>query len=296
MTPESEVKSQKVCFFITPLGSDLSETRKATDGLIDAVLTPVLEKQGFELVPPHRIDKPGSITKQVIRYLLSADLVIANLSELNPNVMYELAVRHAKRLPIILLAQKGTNLPFDIAAERVIFFENNMNGVVDLKARLAAAIPSAMNELLPENPIYDGQESLIIRQSIDNDGDDKINKYILDQLEGFSNQLKIISNQQNLIFNRKSDIYSILSNAEISERNQGFLLRIMAPDSQRLSNAVQVIRLAFPLSSLEGIHYFNNTDVSLAVNTGNHIVSNEMLQEILDPWGAKVLGVTRIDA
>lgn len=124
---------KKRCFVITPIGEPDSEIRKKADGVISAVIKPIVEQSGYELICPHEMAKNGSITQQVIEELLQDDLVIANLTGLNANVMYELAIRHATRKPVITISERSTKLPFDIATERTLFYEDNMSQVNILK-------------------------------------------------------------------------------------------------------------------------------------------------------------------
>ena len=176
----------KCCFIISPLGSDESETRRKADGLINSVIKPILTEVGYNVVAPHEIDTPGSITRQVIKHLLEDELVIANLTELNPNVMYELAVRHAKRLPVICLVERGTKLPFDIATERTIFYDNDMAGVELLKPKLQKAITESMVEKEPDNPIYRVVSDSIMREVT---AQDNAQSYILSRLDEITFQI-----------------------------------------------------------------------------------------------------------
>ncbi|HEU0300255.1 MAG TPA: hypothetical protein VFR37_12390 [Longimicrobium sp.] len=175
----AEADKPKVCFVITPIGDDTSPTRRAIDGLVDAVIEPTLKELGFEVEVAHRIAKAGSITNQVIELLLSADLVVANLTDLNPNVMYELAVRHAARKPVVILADRGTKLPFDVADERTIFYTNDMAGVPELASKLQIMAEAAVEDDQPDNPIYRGAKSLVMRAVAPTDA----NTFVLDRLD-----------------------------------------------------------------------------------------------------------------
>ncbi|OOE36703.1 hypothetical protein BZG05_00030 [Salinivibrio kushneri] len=174
---------QKRCFVVTPIGPEESSIRRKAQGILDAVIKPVLEEKGFSVFVAHEIEASGSITKQVLKHLLENELVIANLTGLNPNVMYELAVRHAKRLPVVTIAEVETVLPFDISDERTLFYKNDMAGAHELKPKLAGMIDAALEDSVPDNPIYRATESMVFQESPDTSDADKHIMQRLDKLE-----------------------------------------------------------------------------------------------------------------
>lgn len=123
---------KKRCFIITPSGNDNDSIRRHIDGIIDAAIKPALEPD-YEVVAAHKITETGTITKQIIKEIYQDELAIANLTGNNPNVMYELAIRYCLGKPVLTIAEKGTNLPFDVMPERTIFYVNDPQGSLDLK-------------------------------------------------------------------------------------------------------------------------------------------------------------------
>lgn len=179
------------CFIITPIGDDTDPIRRHIEGIIDAALRPALEDK-YDLVVAHRISEPGSITKQIITEIYSAKLVVANLTNRNPNVMYELALRHSLGKPVIMIAEKGTPLPSDIVMERTIFYQNDARGVIELRENIAAAekeidydkiespIYNVLHDVLKDRQIIEFSESQSISQ--EDDGNATVLKYILQKL------------------------------------------------------------------------------------------------------------------
>jgi hypothetical protein len=161
--PPSPQVNPPTCFIATPIGPDRSGIRREADGLIDAVIRPVLKELGYELVVPHEMSSPGSITQQILKTILSSDLMVANLTGLNPNVMYELAVRHAANRAVVIMALDDTILPFDVADERTVFFANDMAGVEEVKPRLRDMCLKAAKEEAPDNPVYRAARERLIR-------------------------------------------------------------------------------------------------------------------------------------
>ncbi len=183
---------ENICFIITPIGNENSSVRKKTDGLISNVIKPVCDGLGLKAVPAHEIDKPGSITRQVIQHIMNSKMVIANLTGLNPNVMYELAIRHAAKLPVVCLAEDGTTLPFDITTERTIFYTDDMYGAVKLIPELKSKMESALRDDNIDNPIYRSIKESQIIQNITASNDKNANEalaYIIKRLDNFDRKL-----------------------------------------------------------------------------------------------------------
>lgn len=164
---ETDIQDKKHCFIVTPIGGNGSDIRRATDGVISSVIRPLLQSHGYETHVAHEISKSGSINRQIIKHILDDDLVIANLTGLNPNVMYELAVRHATAKPVLTISEEGTKLPFDVADERTIFYTNDMSGVSELTAQLDLAIQSIKTNESHDNPVTRASQRVVVPEGED---------------------------------------------------------------------------------------------------------------------------------
>lgn len=121
----SDRSLDSVCFYATPIGQDGSDERKHSDVVLGQIVEPAIDALGMDLVVVRadQIEKPGLITAQVLEHIVNARLVVADLSFHNPNVFYELALRHATRKPTVLISRVADKIPFDIADVRTIRFD-----------------------------------------------------------------------------------------------------------------------------------------------------------------------------
>ena len=117
---ESAADYTNVCFYITPIGPEDSESRKHADLFLSALIQPAMQELGLKVVRADQIGEPGMITSQILEYLKRSKLAVADMSYLNPNVFYEVALRHAQRLPVVQIIRKADRLPFDVNQTRTI--------------------------------------------------------------------------------------------------------------------------------------------------------------------------------
>lgn len=101
MTTESSVEELRG-FVIGPIGQAGSDVRKRADLVLHSIIKPALGPLNYTVTRADDITNPGQITPQVITFINSADLVIADLTGHNPNVFYELAIADALEKPVIL--------------------------------------------------------------------------------------------------------------------------------------------------------------------------------------------------
>jgi hypothetical protein len=189
MSDKTEPK--KVCFVIGPIGDPKTEPRRHADWLFQGIIKPVfVEHFHDEFEVPVRADQivaPGSINTQVIQKLLEAPLVIADLSLHNANAFYELAIRHAIRLPTIHMIHKDWKLPFDVAAFRAISFSRD--DYEDLE-RARTSLKSTVEEVMKpgfevENPITHARGVINIDQHASPE-----QRVLLDRLEALERQVQ----------------------------------------------------------------------------------------------------------
>jgi hypothetical protein len=121
---QEQASFETTCFYITAIGSPESEQRKHSNLFLENIVEPAIKTLGLTVIRADQIDKPGVITRQIIECILRSRLVIADLSFSNANVYYELAIRHAARLPAVQIIRHGEPIPFDINQMRTIIIDN----------------------------------------------------------------------------------------------------------------------------------------------------------------------------
>lgn len=110
----------KTCFIASTIGEENSEERKNADDKFDLVFKSILDELGYESIRADKIGTPNSISNDIVKSILESDLMIADVSDLNPNVFYELAVRNSIQKPVIVIKGKSQKMPFDIYDKRAI--------------------------------------------------------------------------------------------------------------------------------------------------------------------------------
>ena len=112
-------------FVAMPFGKKTGPDGKPIDfnGVYDEYIKPALEAAGLDVFRADEETRAGDIRSDMFQELLIADLVVADLTIDNPNVWYELGVRHALRSRgVILIQGPRDKQPFDIYTDRKLNF------------------------------------------------------------------------------------------------------------------------------------------------------------------------------
>lgn len=136
---------QKRCFMITPIGEAGSDIRKHADWVFRFAVQPVMAEKGLVAERADMMADPFMINDSVFAAIDEADICVADLSNLNANVFYELGVRHALEKPVIHIAHVGTRIPFDTANYRTIWFDLSSIDQMDaLKSQIASQVDAIL--------------------------------------------------------------------------------------------------------------------------------------------------------
>jgi nucleoside 2-deoxyribosyltransferase len=109
-------KEQKTCFFLMPFSAPFNE-------YYEQVFKPAVIEAGFK---PYRADEIyGSrpFMQDILDSIKKSDVILAEITGRNPNVMYEMGVAYAWKKPIVILSQTMEDVPFDLRHYRVLIYK-----------------------------------------------------------------------------------------------------------------------------------------------------------------------------
>lgn len=113
----------KRCFVISPIGEEDSEFRKHADDVFEYIIGPAVKESNIQAYRSDHLLKYGLISTQTFDAILNYEFCIAVLTFQNPNVFYELAIAHFANRPVIILIQKGEEIPFDVKDMRCVQYD-----------------------------------------------------------------------------------------------------------------------------------------------------------------------------
>lgn len=122
----SENREGKRCFVVMPFSERLSNRPKGFfEEVFDSLIKPAAEAAGFDVATANK-DGSDVIQSTIINELMDADLVIADMTDHNPNVMFELGLRMSQEKPIAIIKTSDTGRIFDVD-NMLRVFEYNQN-------------------------------------------------------------------------------------------------------------------------------------------------------------------------
>jgi 3',5'-cyclic AMP phosphodiesterase CpdA/tetratricopeptide (TPR) repeat protein len=148
----------KRLFVIMPFGLRRADERHDVDSIdfdfvYNDLIRPAAKAAEFEPVRIDELVEPGQITHQYLREILEADLVLAEISLPNANVYYELGIRQAISTGgTILIALEKSAIPFDLANQRVFFYNPSLQNLEKVRQTLIEAL-SSQRAKPTENPV-----------------------------------------------------------------------------------------------------------------------------------------------
>ena len=120
------------CFVIMPFSTTASCTEEEWTDIFENAFKPAIEVEGLDYDCRRSAATRGNLVAAIMRDLKDAYVVVADLTDENPNVFYEIGYAHALERPTILISRRGESIPFDLQSINHIFYET----IVELRDRL----------------------------------------------------------------------------------------------------------------------------------------------------------------
>lgn len=126
------------------------------DAIYASLISPALVTAGYEVRRADSVLDQQNVLRDILTGIDTADLIVADLTGLNPNVFYELGIAHGLGIPTVMLTQNIDDIPFDLRAYRVKEYSDRFDKAETLKASLTEiAAEHAKGEVTFGSPVSD---------------------------------------------------------------------------------------------------------------------------------------------
>jgi len=150
------LKQSSLCYVLMPFAAEFRATYEAA---IKPAVSQAAGKFGTSItcLRGDEIIGPGSITREIVSSIYTADVVVADLTGNNPNVFYELGIAHCMGNKTVMITQNIAGIPFDVSAYRLIRYDATPEGLAALHSELAGAVLEILAGRIRQasNPVED---------------------------------------------------------------------------------------------------------------------------------------------
>ena len=120
-TKRTEDKDEKPkCFVMMPFSDSIDYETNHFTKVFEQIISPAIIKAGYDVVRVDQNKISDQIINKIIEGIVECDMAICDLSTNNPNVLYELGLRHAFDKPVVLIKDNKTSKIFDIQGISII--------------------------------------------------------------------------------------------------------------------------------------------------------------------------------
>jgi hypothetical protein len=251
-------EDQKRCFVIMPFSETTVETVEHTEDYwtkhYKHFLKPLIEECQLEA---HRSTPlRGSIVGQIITDLVTSSVVVADLTGANPNVYWELGVRHSFRHGTILIAQNDTELPFDIKDTGTLFYDPDHLDVNDFRKNFKDAI----------------------RDCLENS--DKTDSHVIETLSGRGALYEIIRREETL-----SRLDAVLSECKYNRSGlESIIKQVQSNRDDPQNSKIVTARFRLRAAELLATNRYIDEDQSFYTVVENYLDILTMMNTQLELW------------
>lgn len=161
----------KLCFVIMGFGNKTDYASGETvnlDKTYHNIIKPAVEELHLKCVRADEIHDSSLIDRSMYALLVRADVVIADISTMNPNAIYELGIRHAVKpqSTIIMKAESKSSIPFDINHMRTITYKHlgediGVDEAERVKKLLKVTLEHILQTTMTDSPMYELLHTLV---------------------------------------------------------------------------------------------------------------------------------------
>lgn len=188
----------KKCGIVMPISATASNDAQHWRSVLSLIERTISSIDDIEIVtsPVWKGENNDRISERIIGNIFSSDIVIADISDLNPNVMIEVGFRLSSKKPTIIICDNTTNIPFDIKDMKAIIYPNDLN-IIDMEAFFKDLKESAIRKLkaFDADSYIPFLENIIIEVAEPKQKNEPIMNIILDRIDNISSRISNIENR-----------------------------------------------------------------------------------------------------